>query len=137
MNLNRILNSLSSQFSEVQGISKPEATSQLKDLEIQFKPNTPKVKQDAAKAALLSFVDVEDYKDKRKMDYSKELSEFDRLESLQECVLKLIQLVIDKGVATEQELRGLDLYPDANKPIDTPAGMLGKREVIKTKYPKP
>lgn len=75
--------------------------------------------------------------EKRKKEYLEKLGDQgDQNDAIYKVVTALLQVLVDKRVVTTGELQDLDLLPDKNAPLDTPAGWLGRIQDIKQRLPK-
>ena len=77
------------------------------------------------------------YDEKRKAEYLEKLGDQgNQNDAIYKGVTALLQVLVDKQLVTTGELQDLDLLPDKNAPLDTPAGWLGRIKDIKQRFPK-
>lgn len=75
--------------------------------------------------------------EKRLKEYLTKLgTQGDQNDAIYKGIRAMTNLLIDKGLLTQQDLQDAGLIPDKTEPADTPAGWLGKVEDIKKRYPK-
>lgn len=77
------------------------------------------------------------YDEKRKQEYQEKLGDQgNQNDAIYKGVTALLQVLVDKQLVTTGELQDLDLLPDKNAPLDTPAGWLGRIKDVKQRFPK-
>lgn len=144
MSISKLLDLVKEQHPNLNGISMPPGKQppfeqgDPKLLILHFEDGASKAEKQSARA-LVDSLDLNNfpgaYIDKRAKEY-RELDMKDQNDAILKGVNSLINLLIDKRIATVQELDALNLIPDKDKPIDTPAGLLGRIADIKVRFPK-